>query len=133
MHLAIAIVLSPEERVASGLRRCPRFHLRFIPMSSSWLNLVERWFREITEKRIRRGAFYSVPERIAAIHDYIDTSNQNPCVFTWTASVARIPAKIAKWREALDALRCHRIDMRPLRKLSTLPFSPEGVPDLVES
>ena len=91
-------------RVATWLRRHRRFHLHFIPTSSSWLNMVERWFREITEKRIRRGAFHSVPELITAIHDYIDTNNQNPRVFTWTASVERILAKIAKCKEALDAL-----------------------------
>ena len=57
-------------RVKSWMRRHPRFHIHFIPTSSSWLNLVERWFREITDKRIRRGSFQSVPELIAAIEDY---------------------------------------------------------------
>ena len=66
--------------------------------------MAERWFREIAEKRIRRGAFHSVPELITAIQAYIDTNNQNPRVFTWTASVERILARIAKCREALDAL-----------------------------
>ncbi len=51
--------------------RHPRFHLHFIPTSSSWLNMVERWFREITDKRIRRGSFQNVPDLIAAIHHYI--------------------------------------------------------------
>jgi transposase len=91
-------------RVKSWLRRHPRFHLHFIPTSSSWLNLVERWFREITDKRIRRGSFENVPALIQAITDYLDNHNQNPKVFVWSAPVERILAKIAKCQEALDAL-----------------------------
>ena len=91
-------------RVKSWIRRHPRFHLHFIPTSSSWLNMVERWFREITDKRIRRGVFRSVPELIAAIEDYMSNHNQNPRVFVWTASVESILTKIAKCKEALDAL-----------------------------
>ena len=74
-------------RVTSWLRRHPRFHLHFIPTSSSWLNMVERWFRDITHNRIRRGSFRNVPELIAAIKEYLDNHNQNPRIFTWTASV----------------------------------------------
>ncbi len=66
--------------------------------------MVERWFREITDKRIRRGTFHSVPELIAAITAYLEHHNQHPKVFTWTASVERIMAKVAKCQEALDAL-----------------------------
>jgi hypothetical protein len=66
--------------------------------------MVERWFREITDKRIRRGVFRSVPALIAAIEDYMNNHNQNPRVFVWTASVESIMAKIAKCKEALDAL-----------------------------
>jgi transposase len=91
-------------RVRSWLRRHPRFHLHFIPTSSSWLNLVERWFRELTVKRIRRGTFQNVPALIAAIRDYIDNHNQHPQVFVWTAPVEQILAKVAKSKEALDAL-----------------------------
>jgi transposase len=91
-------------RVKSWIRRHPRFHLHFIPTSSSWVNMVERWFREITDKRIRRGVFRSVPELIAAIEEYMNNHNQNPRVFVWTASVESIMAKIAKCKEALDAL-----------------------------
>jgi transposase len=71
-------------RVAYWLKRHPRFHLHFIPTSSSWLNLVERWFREITDKRIRRGTFQNVAALTAAIKNYIDAHNQNPHVFVWT-------------------------------------------------
>jgi transposase len=91
-------------RVKAWLRRHPRFQLHFIPTSSSWLNLVERWFREITDKRLRRGSFENVPALIKAITDYLDNHNQNPKVFVWSAPVERIMAKIAKCKEALDAL-----------------------------
>jgi transposase len=91
-------------RVISWLRRHPRFHLHFIPTSSSWLNLVERWFRELTDKRLRRGSFHSVSELIEAIKRYLDNHNQKPQVFVWTASVLDIMNKIAKCKEALDAL-----------------------------
>ena len=91
-------------RVKSWLRRHPRFHLHFIPTSSSWLNMVERWFREITDKRIRRGTFQNVPELIAAIKGYLHNHNQNPQVFVWSVPVERILTKIAKCKEALDAL-----------------------------
>jgi len=91
-------------RVQSWMKRHPRFHLHFIPTSSSWLNLVERWFREITDKRLRRGSFQSVPSLIAAIDEYLNNHNQNPRVFVWSAPVERILSKIAKCKEALDAL-----------------------------
>ncbi len=91
-------------RVKSWLGRHPRFHLHFTPTSSSWLNLVERWFRDLTSKRIRRGSFESVPELIAEITDYLQHSNQNPHIFVWTASADNILAKIAKCKEALETL-----------------------------
>jgi transposase len=91
-------------RVQSWLKRHPRFHLHFIPTSSSWLNMVERWFREITDRRIRRGSFQNVPDLIAAINQYIQTHNQNPKVFVWSASVEQIMGKIAKCKEALETL-----------------------------
>jgi transposase len=90
--------------VKRWLKRNDRFHLHFIPTSSSWVNMVERWFREITDKRIRRGTFRNVPALIDAIKNYIDNHNQNPQVFVWTAPVAQILTKVAKSKEALDAL-----------------------------
>jgi transposase len=90
-------------RVQSWLKRHPRFRLHFTPTSSSWLNLIERWFREITDKRIRRGSFKNVQMLIATIQQYIDIHNQNPRVFIWSASVESILTKIAKCKEALDA------------------------------
>jgi transposase len=91
-------------RVQGWLRRHPRFHLHFTPTSSSWLNLVERWFRDLTTAQLRRGSFGSVAELIAAIEAYLHNHNQNPRVFVWSAPVERILAKIAKCKEALDAL-----------------------------
>jgi transposase len=91
-------------RVQSWMKRHPRFHIHFTPTSSSWVNLVERWFREITDKRLRRGSFRSVPELIDAIYKYLDNHNQNPQAFVWSASVERILSKIAKCKEAFDAL-----------------------------
>ncbi|MBF0388388.1 MAG: IS630 family transposase [Candidatus Omnitrophica bacterium] len=92
-----------HQRVQRWLKRHPRFHLHFTPTSSSWLNMVERWFREITDKRIRRGSFKSVPDLINVIMQYLENHNQNPRIFIWSASVERILSKIAKCKEALDA------------------------------
>jgi transposase len=81
-------------KVKAWLAQHPRFQFHFIPTSSSWLNLVERWFGQLTQKRIRRGSFYSVPELIQAINDYLDAHNENPKPFVWTASAASIMEKI---------------------------------------
>ena len=78
------------------LAKHPRFHFHFIPTSSSWLNLVERWFRELTQKRIRRGVFRSVPELEAAIHEYLEASNQAAKPFVWTAPAQDILAKVER-------------------------------------
>jgi hypothetical protein len=66
--------------------------------------LLERWFREITDQRIRLGTFRSLPELIAAMKEYLDNHNQNPRVFVWTAWVERIMSKVAKCKEALGTL-----------------------------
>jgi len=88
-------------RVKSWLSRHRRFHLHFTPTSSSWLNLVERWFSEITSKRIRRGSFKNVKELIKVIKQYIESHNQNPKIFVWTASVETIMRKISKCKDLL--------------------------------
>ena len=88
--------------VQRWLKRHPRFHMHFIPTSSSWLNLVERWFREITDKRIRRGTFTSVPQLIQAIEDYITKHNQDPQPFKWTAKAEDILEKVRRARAVLD-------------------------------
>lgn len=88
-------------RVQRWLNRHPRFHLHFTPTASSWVNLVERWFGEITSKRIRRGSFKNVKELIVVIKKYIEFHNQNPKVFVWTASVESIMRKISKCKDLL--------------------------------
>ena len=92
-------------KVKSWLKRHPRFHMHFIPTSSSWLNLVERWFRDLTEDRIRRGVFRSVKELVAAIDGYIEHHNQEPQPFVWTATPERIIAKIRRARAVLDKMQ----------------------------
>ncbi len=91
-------------RVERWLHRHPRFHLHFTPTSCSWLNLVERWFRNLTERRLRRDSFHNVKELTQTIGDYIRGHNQNPRIFVWSAPVERILTKVAKCKEALDAL-----------------------------
>jgi len=88
-------------KVNAWLKKHPRFHIHFIPTSSSWLNLIERWFREITDKRIRRGAFKSVTELIKAITDYIGNHNADPKPFIWTAKVEDILPKVERARAVL--------------------------------
>jgi transposase len=90
--------------VKRWLRRHARFHLHFIPTSSSWLNMVERWFREITDKAIRRGACTSVDALKTAIHRFLDAHNTNPKIFTWTKDADTVLAKVAKCKEALGTL-----------------------------
>jgi transposase len=77
----------------------PRFHVHFTPTYGSWINLVERWFAEITNQRIRRGVFRSVPELETAIREYIDAHNQNPKVFVWTKLADQILASIARFAQ----------------------------------
>lgn len=80
----------------------PRYPLHFTPTSASWLNLVERWFGEITRKRIRRGTFTSVPALISAIREYLRLYNRNPQPFSWTAKSSTILRKVRRCKEALD-------------------------------
>jgi transposase len=89
--------------VQRWLRRHPRVHFHFIPTSSSWLNLVERWFGEITRDRIRRGTFESVPTLVAAIEDYLTHYNKAPRRFIWTKNADMILEKIAKCPKPLTA------------------------------
>lgn len=88
--------------VTAWLAKHPRFHLHFTPTSSSWLNLVERWFRELTDKALRRGVFRSVPDLIDAIETYLASHNDNPRPLIWTASAESILEKVARGRVALN-------------------------------
>ena len=88
--------------VTKWLGKRPRFHLHFTPTSSSWLNLVERWFRELTDKALRRGVFRSIPDLIEAIEDYMNAHNNEPRPLIWTASADSILEKVARGRVALN-------------------------------
>jgi transposase len=88
-------------RVQRWLDRHPRFHMHFTPTGCSWLNMVERFFRDLTENRLRRSVFRSVEELITAIFDYIDLHNENPKPFIWTAKASDILEKVKRARSAL--------------------------------
>lgn len=91
-------------RVQRWLKRHPRFVLHFIPTSSSWLNLIERWFAELDQKAVRRGAFRSVRDLQRAITSFLAQWNARPTPFVWTASVERILEKIARARKRLEQI-----------------------------
>ena len=90
-------------KVRKWLEKHPRFHFHFIPTSSSWLNLVERFFGLITEKQIRRGVFRSVAELEESITDFIDHHNKHPKPFTWTKTAEQIIEKVKRARNIVNA------------------------------
>jgi len=94
-----------EPHVQAWLKKHPRFVCHFVPTSSSWLNLVERWFRELTEKAIRRGSFVSVPDLEEAIEEFMQAWNQNPKPFIWTATVEDIIKKIERARVKMEQIK----------------------------
>ena len=89
--------------VKRWLKRHSRFHLHFTPTSGSWLNMVERFFAEITRKRIRRGVFKSVDELKQAIMDYLDNHNGHPKPYVWTKTAAEIFSKVARAKQASES------------------------------
>ena len=88
--------------VQQWLKRHKRFHLLFSPTSSSWLNQVEHWFRDLTDKNLRRGSFSSVPDLIASIQAYLAASNDDPKPYIWTATAESILAKVQRARTTLE-------------------------------
>ena len=109
-HLNVHVVLDNSsthktDEVKAWLEKHPRFKLHFTPTSASWMNLVERFFAEITRKRIRRGAFASVAELEAAIEDYLLHHNADPKPFVWTKSAQVILKKERRALEALDSIK----------------------------
>lgn len=88
-------------KVQRWLARHPRFHIHFTPTGSSWLNMVERFFRDLTQNRLRRGAFHDAEELIMAIGEYIDKHNRNPKPFIWTAKASDILEKVKRARRSL--------------------------------
>jgi transposase len=89
-------------KVRRWLARHRRFHLHFTPTSASWLNMVERFFRDLTQNRLRRGVFRDVEELIEAIETYIDRHNESPKPFIWTARATDILEKVKRARRALN-------------------------------
>jgi transposase len=94
---------TPE--VKAWLNQHPRFHVHYVPTSSSWLNLIERWFGELTCKRIRRDSFLSVDDLIAAINEFLAAWNEDPKPFVWTVTVESIVAKLARCRQTLEQIQ----------------------------
>ena len=104
-------------RVRRWLKRHPRFVLHFIPTSSSWLNLIERWFAELSHKAVRRGVFHSVAELQRAIAEFLTAWNAAPAPFMWTASIESILDKIARARQRLEQIEPG--STQPKRRSST--------------
>ncbi len=88
--------------VKDWLAKHPRFHIHFTPTSASWLNMVERFFRDLTTKRLRRGVFRSVPDLIAAIEEHREHHNENPKPYIWTKSANDILEKVKRARQILN-------------------------------
>jgi transposase len=105
-------------RVQRWLKRHPRFITHFIPTSSSWLNLVERWFGELTGKRIRRGVFVSVDDLKMAIEEFLSAWNADPKPFVWTATVDSIVEKLSRCKQTLEKIKpgCTQPRMRKNKK-----------------
>ena len=107
--LAVHLVLDnyathKHAKVRAWLEKHPRFHLHFTPTSSSWLNQVERWFRELTDKNLKRGVFPNVPSLIESINTFINAHNKDPKPYVWTATAEQILAKVVSARAKLDQL-----------------------------
>jgi transposase len=94
-----------KAEVRAWLKKHPRFVLHFVPTSSSWLNLVERWFGELSSQCIRRGAFFSVEDLEKAIREFLDAWNENPKPFVWTATVEAIMEKLSRCRQTLEKIQ----------------------------
>jgi transposase len=107
--------------VHTWLTRHPRFILHFVPTSSSWLNLIERWFGELTGKRVRRGSFANVDELEQAILEFLAAWNEHPKPFVWTATVEMIQAKLARCRQTLEQILPG--STQPRRRKSTQTLS----------
>ena len=91
--------------VRTWLKRHPRFVLHFVPTSSSWLNLVERWFRELTTECVRRGVFFSVADLERAIVEFLTAWNEEPKPFVWAATVESIVEKLSRCRQTLEQIQ----------------------------
>ena len=125
-HLSLHLVIDNygthgHPKVKAWLQNHPRFMLHFVPTSCSWLNLIERWFRELTTKRIRRDSFPSVPDLIAAIEEFLEAWNENPKPFVWRATVESILFKLSGCRQTLEQIQpgCTLPPQKKLKLLSS--------------
>jgi transposase len=107
-------------KVRAWLKRHPRFVTHFVPTSSSWLNLIERWFAELTTKRVRRGSFYSVKDLEKAIAEFLAVWNEHPKPFVWTATVASIKEKLSRCRQTLEQIQPGCTQPRSRKRRKTL-------------
>jgi transposase len=107
-------------RVEAWLKRHSRFLPHFVPTSSSWLNLVERWFAELTSKRVRRGSFVSVEDLKNAIQEFLAAWNENPKPFVWMATVASIQEKLSGCRQTLEQIQPGCTQPRSRKRNKTL-------------
>ena len=105
--------------VVAWLDKHPRFVIHYVPTSCSWLNLIERWFAELTNKRIRRDSFLSVDDLVAAIEDFLATWNETPRPFVWTATVDSIVAKLARCRQTLEQIQPGCTDPKNRKRMSS--------------
>lgn len=103
MRVAQPIVL--QEEIRRKLESHKRFHVHFTPTSASWLNRIERFFRDRTNNRIRRGVFQDLEQLITAIGNYIDVHNKNPKPFIWTAKANDILEKVTRAQTVLNKRR----------------------------
>ena len=105
MHVIVVNYATHKQpNVKAWLEKHSRFHLHFTPTSASWVNRVERFFRDITEERIRRGVFRSVDDLETAIMDYVEHRNAHPKPYQWTAKPEAILEKVNKAKEMLGTL-----------------------------
>ena len=105
--------------VKAWLSKHPRLVIHYVPTSCSWLNLIERWFAELTNKRIRRDSFFSVEELTTAITEFLAAWNENPKPFVWTATVDSIVAKLARCRQTLEQIQPGSTTPKSRKRLSS--------------
>ena len=96
-------------KIKAWLARRPHYHVHFTPTSASWINQVERWFAELTRKRLQRGVHTSVRQLEADIRSFIDRHNQNPRPFKWTKSADQILASVKRFCHKAQQTLCSEL------------------------
>ncbi len=109
--------------VKSWLKKHSRYVIHYVPTSCSWLNLVERGFAELTNKRIRRDSFFSVDDLVSAINEFLAAWNDNPKPFVWTATVDSIVTKFARCRQTLELIQPGFTAPRNSKRLSSYSWT----------